>query len=151
MQEYSPSRNDPKNNGEMDNSSFLLRQISRSCAENAQKAHKNLIINRIRLAFTVLIGLILVGICLFYLPRLSAAMEKTQTALSQLQTITSSLSLEGTQDILAQVEELTNRGKESLSSIEEAAKVIERIDVDKLNAAIEALEKATSVLSRMFG
>lgn len=113
--------------------------------------------NKIRNVFTAFAALACLGMFITVFIFTSNAGPKINTALDDINTVTESLDaekisviLEDTEKFAKNAAEVANKADSSLEGAGEAVKKLEEIDIDKLNEAIDNLNKTVKPLADFF-
>lgn len=130
---------------------ILLEQIAQNSQLIVQTEQKRLLLSKIQLGLTAfLAGCVLLALLLWG-PGLHRALQRADQVFDNLESLSSQLAEADISGLLAGIDQLAQIDQSSLKAMEKAAELLEKIDADRLNAAISDLQKAMAPLAKLFG
>ncbi len=133
----------------------LLRQMQEDTAEQKKYARRQCLLMQVCTGiFGCLLAVVLVAGLVLY-PKVTALMGQTEAVLANLQSATSDIAQLDYAGTLEKVDSLLEKGEdgvtEMLESVKHALEILESIDIQKLNTAIDDLQTAIAPIANLFG
>ncbi len=133
----------------------LLRQMQEDTAEQKKYARRQYRLMQVCTGiFGCLLAVVLVAGLVLY-PKINALMGQSEAVLTNLQSATSDIAQLDYAGTLGKVDSLLEKGEdgvaEMLESVKHALEILESIDIQKLNTAINDLQTAIAPIANLFG